>query len=108
MRKSEFEKGIERFQQKLQKLTDRAQELDGQRVRFEELFTPGFMERHTRHASFEEMISAGGFKVETAEDFLAIPGADWDKHVADTTEFADWSEMQARAGAEWAARALKQ
>lgn len=107
MSSSEFAKGIEKFRRKLQTIGDRAEALDGSRVSFADLFTPEFMSRHTTHETFEGMISVGGFSVESADDFLAIPDDEWDRHVAATTDFGDWAEMQSKAGTKWAVSQLR-
>ena len=38
---------------------------------------------------------------------VAIPDDEWDRHVAETTQFDDWSEMQSKAGTEWAVDQLR-
>lgn len=76
-------------------------------VSFAELFTSAFMGRHTQFASFEDLIEASGFKVESTEDFLAIPDEDWDRFIAANTSFRSWKEMQQAAGAAWLKRQIE-
>ena len=104
---SEFVKGIDQFRRKLKDIGNRAKELDGQHVSLDQLFTPEFMSAYTVHPTFEEMIAAGGFSVQSAEDFLAMPDDEWERHVAETTDFEDWAGMQSRAGTDWAAQQLR-
>lgn len=39
------------------------------------------------------MIQANGFKVESEDDFKAIPDAEWDVFIHDNTSFGSWREM---------------
>jgi len=107
MSSDEFSRGIRRFQKKLEQIGDRAADLDGLQVPLTELFAPAFMERYTDHETLEAMISAGEFSAGSADDFLAIPDDEWERHVAATTQFDNWLEMQSKAGAEWAAARLR-
>ena len=43
-----------------------------------------------------------GFKVESQEDFEAIPDDVWDEFIRNNTSFASWKEMLQAAGAAWA------
>jgi hypothetical protein len=52
------------------------------------------------------MFDASGFKIESPEDFAAIPDAEWDQFIRDNTTFASWEAMLGEAGGEWAARKL--
>ena len=67
-----------------------------------ELLTPGFLAKHSRFLSTDEMFGASGFKVETTEDFQNIPGNDWNDFIRKNTSFATWDDMLSTAGAEWA------
>ena len=71
-----------------------------QQVSFAELFTPDFMQSYTQFQSFELMLEASGFSVESAEDFLAIPETEWGQFVNQKTQFSNWQEMQETAAAE--------
>ena len=86
----------------LRKLQRRAEEVDGtHQVPLSELLTPTFMRGHSPFDSFEAMLRASPFSVESAEDFKAIPDADWDVFVRQNTRFSSWHEMLSVAGAEW-------
>ncbi|WP_217523241.1 hypothetical protein [Pleurocapsa sp. PCC 7327] len=65
-----------------------------------EFFTPSFMQSYTQFSSFESMLQASGFSVESAEDFLAIPETEWDEFISQRTQFSNWQEMQKAAAAE--------
>jgi hypothetical protein len=77
-----------------------------QQVPLAKLFTPGFMQQHTQYTSFEAMLRASDFKVETAEDFLVIPEAEWEHFIQQHTSFPSWQAMQQVAAAEWAKKQL--
>lgn len=100
-------KGIDEFRKKLNKLQNNANRLNGTRkVSFPELFNSIFMGKHTDHASIEALIEASGYKVESAEDFKAIPDADWDDFIRKATRFSSWEQMQKTAAEEYFAREL--
>lgn len=90
--------GFREFERKLNAL--------GSSVSFAELFTPSFMGRHSRLSSFEQLIEAGGFKVDSEQDFLGIPDSEWEAVVQRETSFPSWEAMQAAAASEWVQRQL--
>ncbi|AEV17605.1 MULTISPECIES: hypothetical protein [Geobacillus] len=100
-------KGFDEFKKQLQNMKRAVQELSETRtVPFSELFTQSFMEKYTQFSSFDDFLKAGGFFVETQEDFEAIPDEDMDKHVAKTTKFSDWQTMLDTAVSEYALKKL--
>jgi hypothetical protein len=98
LRVSFDDSGFRELERKLRNLESRNS------VSFAELFTPSFMSRHSRLASFEQLIEAGGFKVETKQDLLDIPGSEWEQVVKKETSFNSWQEMQETAANEWLQR----
>jgi hypothetical protein len=91
----------------LQRIQKRLEELDGShQIPFDEMFEPAFMIEFTDFTSIDEMLEASGYKVETSEDFAAIPDAEWDQFVARTTRFSSWEEMQQEAGNRWVQKKL--
>lgn len=100
-------KGFDEFKKQLQNMKRAAQELEETKtVSFEELFTQTFMTKYTQFSSFDDFLKAGGFFVETQEDFEAIPDEDIDKHVAKTTKFSDWQTMLDTAVSEYTLKKL--
>jgi hypothetical protein len=98
---------IEDALQKLRDLQSKAEELDGQHsVSLSELFPDEFMLRNTEFPSVDSMFEASGFKVESSEDFAAIPDDEWDSFVQERTRFTSWDEMKNAAVKEWAARRM--
>ena len=86
----------------LRKLERRAKELDGNhQVPMSELLTPKFMRESSSFSDFETMLAASPFTVSSAEDFKAIPDAEWDTFVRQNTRFSSWREMLSAASAEW-------
>ena len=86
----------------LRKLEQCARELDGtHQVPVQELLSTKFMQEHSPFSSFEAMLAASPFSVNSAEDFKAIPDADWDAFVRENTRFSSWREMLSAASAEW-------
>jgi len=71
-----------------------------------ELLTDDFVSQHTSFSSVDEMFAASGFKVETQEDFAAIPDAEWDNYIRSISSFDGWQSMLGAAGQEWAKRKL--
>ncbi|WP_246029136.1 hypothetical protein [Paenibacillus humicus] len=98
---------MDEFQKALAEMQRQAKELEGRReVTFEELFPPSFMIEHTNFSSFEELLEAGGFEVNSAEDFEAIPDDVFDQHIGKHTQFDSWENMQDSAVQEYAAKKL--
>ena len=66
-------------------------------ITFTELFTFEFMRLYTQYESIEELLSSGGFKVNSEEDYEAIRDEDIDPLVRKTTNFRSWKEMLTEA-----------
>ena len=99
--------GLEKLQKELENLSRKAEELDGKHsVPVSELLTDSFISKHTKFSSAEEMFNASGFKIETQEDFTAIPDAEWDNFINSVSSFENWQSMLAEAGKEWAVKKL--
>ncbi len=94
--------GLDALQRNLRRLQDRARVLDGAHsIPIGELLHPGFIRTHVRGCStVEEWLQKSGFKIEPADDFKAIPNADWDAYVRSSTSFSSWEEMLKAAGTE--------
>ena len=72
--------GLDEFQRKLNDMARQAESLSGNHsVPVPDLLTPDFLRRCSRFQSAEEMFEVSGFNVESAEDFAAIPDAEWDE-----------------------------
>lgn len=100
-------KGFRQLERQLKRIQQGAKELEKTTsIPFEELFHSSFMKKYSQFSSFEEFLDAGNFKVESQEDFEAIPDADMDDHVTKTTKFSDWQTMLDTAVSEYVAKKL--
>ena len=87
---------FDNFEGESNPLQKAAKDLEGS-ISFTELFTSEFMQLYTQYESIEELLSSGGFEVNSEEDYEAIPDEDIDAHVAKTTNFRSWKEMLTEA-----------
>jgi len=95
--------GLEQFRKKLDDLKNSVESISGQRsIPFNELLTPDFLAACSTFSSAEEMIERSGFKVESQEDFAAIPDEPWDDFIRSNTSYFNWQEMLQAAGVAWA------
>jgi len=87
----------------LDQLQKNLKALEGtQEVPIGKLFPPEFMRRHTNYGSFEEMLDASPFEVESADDFKAIPDREWDEFVQAGSSFSSWAAMMKEAAGAYA------
>jgi hypothetical protein len=88
--------------QPLKELTRKASELDGNRnIPLPELLTPEFLASCSRFGSADEMFNVSGFHIESADDFKAIPDAEWDDFISKNTSYSRWEEMLKAAVGNW-------
>ena len=100
-------RGLDEAMRSLKRLEDNTWALSGRHdIRSSEFFPPPFMRQHTKVASFDALLEASGFKIESQADFEAIPEAEWEKVIRANTSFSSWREMQEKAGVEYAERKL--
>jgi len=100
-------KGMEELKKQLDDLAQRAERLDGTHsIPVPELLTPSFLAGCSKFASVDEMFQASGFKIESAEDFEAIPKSELDAFIKNNTSFAGWQQMLEAAGAAWTKQQL--
>jgi hypothetical protein len=99
-------KGLKEAQDRLKKLADDAEELDGQSVPLSEVLTDEFVHTNSPFDSLDNLIKASGYTVESQEDFEAIPDEEWDRFISDNTSFDSWQEMIDSAGAIYAKNKL--
>ena len=95
---------------KITGLDELAKNLEGmsgtQNVPIEELLTPEFVSSHTKFANIEEMFEASGLKIESQDDFEAIPSKDKDKFIRSISAFSDWESMLGEAASAWTVKKL--
>lgn len=99
--------GIDKLKKQLKQMEKSAKELSKTKiVSFEDLFPASFMRKYTSFSSMNELLEAGGFHVESQEDFDAVPGESFDKHIATTTKFKTWEDMLGEATSQYTAKKL--
>lgn len=99
--------GLDKLEKQLKQMEKGAKELSKtSHVSFEELFPVSFMRKYTSFSSMDELLDAGGFKVESQEDFEAIPDIEFDKHIRENTRFKSWEDMLGEATSQYAAKKL--
>lgn len=87
--------------QKLDKIIDNAQKLDGQQISLPELLSDTFIQQHTNFDGLQQFVDAGGVNVE--EDLASEA---WDAFVVNHSNFSGWEDMLQFAVAEWAKQKL--
>lgn len=98
--------GLDEAMKKLNDLQRKAKAINQQSVPVSEILTPAFLLRHTPFGSADEMYQASGFKIETPEDFAAIPDEEWDAFIRSISSFTDWNAMLNEARKEWTTKKL--
>ncbi|HKM39043.1 MAG TPA: hypothetical protein VJ036_02115 [bacterium] len=92
---------IDELRLKLHRLAGEAEEFDGKKIPFSDLFSEDFMKTYTTFSSFEELLQAGNYIVDSAADFETIQGDRFDGYLRSTTKFNSWLEMLAGASKRW-------
>ena len=93
----ELNKELQRLQKNVKKASETRE------VSFDKLFTASFMRQNTSVSSFEK---AGGYRVNSKEDFAAIPEDEFDKYVKANSKFNSWQEMFHSASQAYLAKKL--
>jgi hypothetical protein len=97
--------GLDKFQQKLRDLSNRAQELSQpQDVPLTELLNEAFVSGCSKFASFADLVAASGCDLTSAESFQS---PQWNAFVGANTRFANWTEMVREASRLWFAKQLR-
>lgn len=96
--------GLDKLEKQLKKMEKELSQTKS--VSFEDLFTASFMKKYTSFSSMDELLDAGGFKIESQEDFEAIPEAEFDKHISANTKFDSWEEMLSEATSQYLVKKL--
>lgn len=65
-----------------------------------------FLSKHTSFLALDDLLAASGFKVESTEDFNAIPDDVWDNFIRSISNFQSWEAMLGAAGEEWLVKQL--
>lgn len=94
---SKYLKNIEKNAKELEKTTS---------VSFDVLFNSNFMQKYTNFLTFDELLNAGKYVVNSQEDFEAIPEKEFDKYISTCTKFDNWQDMLNTASSEYAIKKL--
>jgi len=99
--------GLKELETRLNNLAKNAEALSGEHsVSLPSLLTPTFIQACSGFNTLEELFSSSGFKVDTPEDFKAIPDEDWDRFIKQSTTYQNWKEMLSAASAVWTKKQL--
>lgn len=99
--------GMDGIKRRLEDLSRRARALDGHhQVRFSELMPPEFISNCSRFETLEALFAASNLKIESIEDFEAIPDGEWDTFIRENTSYGNWEEMRQDAIRTWAGKQL--
>ncbi|MEI4930731.1 hypothetical protein [Aeromonas caviae] len=71
-----------------------------------ELMPSSFISSCSKFSSIDELFEASGFKIESADDFAAIPDDEWDLFIQQNTTYKNWLDMQQSAASEYAKATL--
>lgn len=94
--------GLKDLEAKMKDLGTRAENLDGtHKVPLTELITSSFIQSCSRFSSVEELFKASGFKIDSAEDFKALPDGQWDDFISHNTNYDSWDEILSEAVKIW-------
>lgn len=95
--------GFRELSNQLGRMADNLKDLQGKTsLPAEDLLTPGFVSRHTRFRSFQEMLDAGC--VEREED---LEGQQWSDFIAANSGFGGWRQMAEKALEEYVERKIQ-
>jgi len=99
--------GFDEFGKKLKKMQKAAEEMEGtHEVPMDELLSDSFVQKNTKYQSADEMFEKSGFKIDSPEEFAAIPDAEWDVFIRGNTKFPNWEEMLGEASADYSSRKM--
>ncbi|EOM8197082.1 hypothetical protein ACNGUS_004559 [Escherichia coli] len=84
----DFSNKINRLQKNLESIGETKE------LRFDELFNADFLSNCSSFTSLKDMFEKSGFKVETPEDFKAIPDDEWEQFITENTSYDSWADMQ--------------
>lgn len=87
--------GLKNLQKKMSEMKSE------QSVPLTELLTPKFIVSCSSFKNAQELFDKSGFKIDSPNDFAAIPEDAWDKYIAQKTTYKSWSEMLQAATIAW-------
>lgn len=86
----------------LKKLSENLNKVEAeQSVPLTELLNDSFIQSKTSFLNLNDLFQKAGFKVETKEDFEAIPDEAMNRFIFENSEYKTFQEMLGAAGAEY-------
>jgi hypothetical protein len=99
------ENGFDDLAKRLKQLEKNAVDASGtHEVPFSELFSAGFMAKHTHSGSIDEFL--GDLGVSNRQDFADLPQEALEAKVKAETDYDSWEDMQTDAATAWTAKRL--
>lgn len=77
------------------------------KVSFQDLFNPKFLQDNSKFTSMDDMIWRSGFGIMNLLEVENVNQAKWDEYIAKNTECATWHEFGKLAMIEWMKLALE-
>lgn len=94
--------GFDELEDDINQLVKKSKELEGEHeVPLDQILTDDFISKHTKFQNADEMFQASGFKMDTVEDWEAIPEDEWDVFIKSISSFADWEAMYGQASEDY-------
>ena len=93
--------GFDDLINEIEELEKTVNEVDGERIPFDELFPRPFMQRYTDADDIEIFLDRSRWNIENQEDFEKIPETEFDEYVDNHSRFRTWEQMKSKAGNEW-------
>lgn len=91
----------------LEKLKRNMEALQGNhQVQLGDLFTPEFIQSHSKCNDLDDLFKAAGYNIQSIEDIEAIDDEEWDAFIKENTDFDSWQEMRSHAVADYARKRL--
>ncbi len=79
-------------------LTENAKKMhETSEVKLTDIMAPEFIKNCSQFESLEHLFYSSGFRIESKEDFAAIPDNEWEEFIVNNTTFNSWEDMQKQA-----------
>jgi hypothetical protein len=89
----DLQNDLERLQNRMQKFDD----LDGERVPFDRLFSDKFTKKYTDADNIEGFFANSPWKIKSQGEFEDIPETELDEYVDNHSQFRTWGQMKGKA-----------
>lgn len=79
---------------------------DNNEISIGALFTPEFIQSHSKCCDLNGLFEAAGYNIQGIEDIEAIDDDAWDAFIKHNTDFDNWQEMRSQAMASYIRKRL--